>query len=119
MTYGSSAWIITEKVKKMLNNNNSKMLSQITKRSIHDEAKHPSFNIIEAVLKRRWSYLGHILRMDENHPVKKFLLELSPTEAPFVEGTLLADTRFRTVDEMLSAAANRNQWKAALEKGLN
>ena len=72
------------------------MLSLITKRSIHDEAKTPTFDVIEHFLSRRWEYLGHILRMDDRRALKRFLLELSPAEQPYVEGSLLADTCFQT-----------------------
>ena len=112
MVYGSGAWFISEKIKRKLNNTNSKMLSLITKRSIHEEARDPSFDIIRYILQQRWTYLGHILRMDKNRAVRRYLLELSPSEAPFIPGTLLHDTPFRTVDEMITAAADREQWKA-------
>ena len=43
MAYGSSAWMFTDSMKKKINGVNSKMLSQVTRRTIHDEAKTPSF----------------------------------------------------------------------------
>ena len=61
------------------------MLSSITKNTIHEEAKNPSFNEIEQVKNRRKSYLGHhLLCMDENRTVRRFLLELSPAERPYI-----------------------------------
>ena len=54
------------------------MLSQITKRTIHEEAREPSFDTVNHVLDRRWVYLGHILRLDQHRALKKFLIELSP-----------------------------------------
>ena len=111
MTHASDAWIFTTKMKQKINGVNSKMLSQITKRTIHEEARQPSFNIVTHVLNRRWVYLGHILRLDQHRALKKFLIQLSPKEQPFLEGSLFADTTFRTIDEMLEAAANRKLWK--------
>ena len=67
------------------------MLSSIKKRSIHAEAGSPSFNIIEFVLKRRKSYLGHILRLDEQRMVRRFLLELSSDRRSFTKGSLLEE----------------------------
>ena len=113
MTYGSEAWFLTDKIKKKINGLNSKMVSQITKKSIHAEAKNPSFDILEHILKRRWCFLGHILRVDESRAVRRFLLELSPSEAPFIPGSLLADTKFRSVQVMTDVAADRGQWLAA------
>ena len=113
MTYGSSAWMFTKEMKKKLNGVNSKMLSQITKRSIHDEARQPSFHVVNYVLERRRSYLGHILRMEEDRALRRFLLELSPSEKPFIPGSLLADTSYDTVEEIVNAAADRDTWRAA------
>jgi len=110
MLHGSSAWMTINQVKKKINGVNSKMLSQITKRSIHDEAKTPTFNIVKSMMQRRWSYLGHILRMDDSRMVRRFLTELSPREKPFAEGSLLEQTPFETVDETVLAARNRKQW---------
>ena len=110
MLYGSSAWFTIKQVKKKINGVNSKMLSQITRRSIHEEAKSPTFNAVKAMMHRRWSYLGHILRMDTSRSVRRFLLELSPSEKPFPEGSLLEQIPFQTVDEAVLAAQDRKRW---------
>ena len=112
MTHASDAWIFTTKMKKKINGVNSKMLSQITKRTIHDEAQQPTFDVVRHVLDRRWVYLGHILRLDEHRALRRFLIELSPKEQPFHEGLLLANTNFRTIEDMVEAAADRKLWKA-------
>ena len=63
-------------------------------------------------MKRRWSYLGHILRLKDDHPIRRYLLELSPHQKPFIDGSLLADTMFENVDENVDvAAADRAKWK--------
>ena len=77
MTYACDSWLFTDKLRKKLNGVNSKMLSQITRRSIHQEAANPTFNIIDFVMQKRWEYLGHILRMDHHRATRRFLLELS------------------------------------------
>ena len=66
MEYGSEAWMFTDKIRKKVNGVNSKLLSQITRRTIHEEASQPTFNTIDHVLSRSWQYLGHILRLDES-----------------------------------------------------
>ena len=83
------------------------MFSLITKGTIHEEAKNPSFNIIKRVLQRRWNYLGHILRMDVDRAVWK----ISTWTVPKRGSSLLDDTSFRTVDEMITAATDHEQWK--------
>ena len=86
------------------------MLTSITKRTIHEETSSPTFNIVEHVMKRRKSYLGHILRMEPERGVRRFLLELNPDTAPFVPGSLLSDTAFETVQEISDAAQDRLEW---------
>ena len=111
MTHAAEAWFLTTKMKQKINGISSKMLSQITKRTIHDEARQPSFNVVRHVLDRRWVYLGHILRLDQRRALKRFVTELSPQEQPFLEGSLFADTNFRTINEMLEVAADRKLWR--------
>ena len=109
MLHGSSAWFAVDQVKRMINGVNSKLTSQITKRTIHQEAKHPSYDIISAMLQRRWSYLGHILRMDEDRTVRRFLLKLSPTCAPFTAGADAIRDCWRGFDSSAqSGAVERN-----------
>ena len=110
LIYGSSAWLLDTKLKQNLNGVSSKMLTSITKRTIHEEASSPTFNIVEHVMKRRKSYLGHILRMEPERGVRRFLLELNPDTAPFVPGSLLSDTAFETVQEIIDAAQDRLEW---------
>ena len=108
--HGSSAWITTDQVKRKINGVSSKMLSQITKRSIHEEARSPTFDIVTLMKKRRWSYLGHILRMEDSRMVKRFLTELSPREAPFPTGSLLEPSPYDTLEETALAAQDRKHW---------
>ena len=116
LTYGSSAWLLTSKMKQKVNGVNSKILALITKRSIHEEARSPTFDVVNHIACRRWEYLGHILRMDHHRALRRFLLELSPREAPYIPGSLLADTSFQNVDEMVEVAADRDRWKAAKDE---
>ena len=104
MTHGSEAWVLNTKVKKMINSVNSKMLSQITKRSIHEEAKHPTFNVINHIKARRFEYLGHILRLDNDRTLKSLLIQSMRDTAPFREGSLAAETPFQTKDQLVTAA---------------
>ena len=107
MVYGSSAWLFTDDLKRSLNGVNSKMLAMITRKTIHEEASTPSFDTISHVLSRRRSYLGHVLRMEENRAVRRFLLELSPNDAPFIPGSLLDDIELANVQDIIQAATNR------------
>ena len=78
------------------------MLTSIIKRSIHEEAKTQSYDVVETIKKRRWSYLGHILLLKDDHHVRH--------QKSFIDGSLLADTMFENVDDMIDAAADREKW---------
>ena len=69
-------------------------------------------------MSQRFEYLGHILRLENDRTLKRILIELSPNEAPFAEGSLLGESPFHTVEEMLEAAADRRNWRE-LKKGIN
>ena len=115
LIYGCEAWLFTDTIARNLNGINSKMLALITKRTIHEEARDPSSDTVEQVYRRRWSYLGHVLRLDDDRAVRRYLLELSPQESPFIPGSLLADTEFDNVVDMAQVAINRDQWKGSYQ----
>ena len=115
MIYGSKAWMFTDAMRKRVNGANSKMLAQITRRSIHQEASSPTFCAVDQVLKRRWEYLGHILRLDDHRALKQFVINLAPA-FPYQDGSLLSDTTFRNVEAMRTAASDRNAWREGRER---
>ena len=88
------------------------MLSLITKRSIHEEARTPIFDVVDFIKARRWEYLGHILRMDPNRALRCFVIELSPESAPYEQGSLMSETPFQNVAEMIQAAEDRKNWRS-------
>ena len=77
-------------------------LANISKITIHEEDSSPTFHIVDHVLKRRKLYLGHILCLEPDRAVRRFLLELSPNSTPFIPGSLLDDTEYRSIDEMIT-----------------
>ena len=83
MTHSCEAWQFTKRIQQKVNGVNSKMLSLITKNSIHHEAKYPSFDAVSYIKKLRHEYLGHILRMDPSRSLRRFAIELSSKQAPF------------------------------------
>ena len=82
------------------------MLSLITKNTIHHEAKYPTFDAVDYILKLRHGFLGHILRMDPNRSFKRFTIELNSRKAPFRAASLLPKTLFQDIDNAIEAAEN-------------
>ena len=70
--------------------------------------------MVEHIIHRCWNSLGHILHLDMNRTIRKYLIELSPAQALFIKGSLHDDTDYKTVEEMEVVASDRNLWKAAL-----
>ncbi len=66
-----------------LSNTVSKLVSRITGKSVGEEARTPSANILLNMRDRGWSWLAHILRMDGDRLVRKVLLNcVKPEKEP-------------------------------------
>ncbi len=63
------------------------MLAAITGRTIQEESRNPTINVVMKALDGRWSWLGHVLRMPEHRLVRQVMLNcVKPTHE-----TLFAD----------------------------
>ena len=66
MTYGAEAWLLNDETKRALNGANSKMVSNITGRTPHEEAsKGKTYDVVAGVRAKRLKWLGQILQMGE------------------------------------------------------
>ena len=76
---------------KLINGANAGMVSHITGRSRHMEAKDntTTFNLVKWIRARRLKWVGHILRMDEERLVHKALMHIYNNPQT---GDLLMDT---------------------------
>ncbi len=83
------------------------MLSKITGRSSAEEARTPTENILLNMRDRRWSWLGHVLRMDEDRLVRKVLLNcVQPTKK-----SLYGNIPDVDVERAIEIAQDREKWK--------
>ena len=73
MTYGAEAWQLDEGTWRALNGANSKMVSGITGRAVHDEVKKDgkTYDLVAAIRAKRLRWLGQILRMKDDRMVLK------------------------------------------------
>ncbi len=62
-------------VRRKLNSTASKMLSRTTGRTIADEARQPSVDVVMRARDQRWNWLGHILRMEVHRLTRQVLLQ--------------------------------------------
>ena len=75
-----------------------------------EEASSLTFDIVDHVLKKRKSYLCHLLRLDPELGVRRYFLELNPDTAPFAPDSLLSETSFGTVEEIIEVAQDHLEW---------
>ncbi len=79
------------------------MLARITGRTIAEEARNPTINVVLKARDRRRSWLGHILRMPEHRLVRRVLLKcVKPTHEtlfPYVPN-LNVDHAIRMSEDM-------------------
>ena len=65
LTYGSEAWNLNKKTQAKLNGANARCLSHFTKKTAHQEAtaKTCSYDLVKEIRRRRFTWLGHLLRL--------------------------------------------------------
>ncbi len=98
---------LTESVRCRLNSTAFEMLSKITGRSIADEARRLSLDVLMRAKDERWNYLGHILKMELPGVTRQVLLQCVKPNPE----TLLGDIPDLDVFTSTNFATNRAEWK--------
>ena len=72
LTYGCEAWTLDAKTTALINGANARCLSRFTGKDAHVEAsvRTRSFDLVAAIKRRRFKWLGHLLRLQGNRIVK-------------------------------------------------
>ncbi len=84
------------------------MLETITGRTIQEEARNPTVNVVMKAHDRRWSWLGHVLRMPEHRLVRQVLLHcVRPTHE-----TLFADVPNLSIENATNMSKDRKLWSS-------
>ena len=111
MTYGNEAWSLNSESMAKINGANARCISRITGKSSHQEAsaRTQTYNIIKALRRRRFKWLGHILRMEENRLVQK-AVKVQYEKGDF-SNMLLDAPNTNSFDELRQIASDRNEWK--------
>ena len=74
LLYGCEAWILDDRLQRMLRGWNSRCLHRITGRGFREECVEPTMDIIAKVRGRRLKFLGHVLRREDSSLLKQVLL---------------------------------------------
>ncbi len=85
------------------------MLARITGRTISEEARNATINVVLQARNRRWYWLGNVLRMPEHRLVRRVLLNcVKPTHE-----TLFADIPNLNFDYAIRIPEDRKLWRSS------
>ena len=116
LTHACEAWTLTSNVQQKINGFNSRCLHIISGDSYRNTATKPVFNLVRAIRRRRFKYLGHVLRMHPDRLVRQTLLAYvnGPNGAP--DGSLLDDCQGKSINSLTSLAHDRKGWQRFMNK---
>ncbi len=104
LLYGCESWKLTQAARRKLNSTASKMLSRITGRTIADEAREPSVDVVMRARDQRWNWLGHILRMERHRLTRLQCIKPTPE-------SILGDVSGPEIQAEINTAKERVEWK--------
>ena len=115
LVYGSKAWILNKEACKCINGANAFMLSHITGKTKKEEAtvETMTFNMFAWIRTRRLRRVGHILRLKNERLIKQTLKVIWDHKQ---EGDILVDVEEDDWDRLQKLSANRDKWKAKVNK---
>ena len=116
LVYGSEAWCLTPDVQRALNGCNSRMLSHITGKTVHEEASASSrtYDVVAAIRSVRAKWLGHILRMTPERMVHRAVQYMFHNRE---DGDLLMDApKAQTWQELCAMAMQRDEWRRQVQR---
>ena len=121
-------WLLDPKTQRKLNGLNSRLLAQITRRSVRQEASQPTLCAVQWARVKRAKWLGHILREDEMSLVKKAILrshargdlgtlmDEAPPHRSIAHLTALASKRDGCWEDWCAMLA-RKEWRRVPQRG--
>ena len=92
---------------------NAAML-EITGRSVYEETKAPTIDVVKYLRAQRLRWVGHVLRRQETFPARRVLMM---EQKPYEEGSVLMDTdleehfEYDTMEKSLLKTERNGIWK--------
>jgi hypothetical protein len=118
LAYGNEIWRLDAKAQASLRGWNARCLAAMTGRSYRDETLEPTFDLVSRLRSRRLRWAGHILRLEETSLLRRVLLaqvEQDLHKGKSEPGGVLMDClRFKSVEQLLLLAADREEWGGAV-----
>ena len=114
MAHGHEAWPMTAALCSKVKGWNAKGLSIITGRSIVDECREPTYDLVAHLRSRRLRWAGHILRQPDDYLLKMVIMAQCSTQ-PYSEGHLLMDAPLHTgTDQLQALVDDKEAWNTAV-----
>ena len=115
LTYGCEAWTLDERIQAKINGANARCLCRFTGKDAHQEAscRTRTFDLVMAIRRRRFKWLGHLLRLKGKRLVKlatRVQFDMDSEGGMFMD--LPADL---TYDDICALAQERTTWKEMSE----
>ena len=116
LTYGCESWILDGRMTERLRNWSARCLSQITGRTVPDEHRSPTWDLVPRLISRRAKWLGHVLRAQESHPVRRVLKgwveQVQSGSGSYREGSVLAEAPAHdSFAQLTDLADDRETWR--------
>ena len=117
LCYGFESWFFTGRLAAKLKAWMARALAHLTGRTVEDEYRVPTVDLVLWLRMRRLRWLGHVLRQPEQRLTRRVVLALHSEQlercgAPDPEGVLMDAPAHRTVDELVALAEDKDGWRA-------
>jgi hypothetical protein len=113
LVYGCESWHLDDKQMVALKHWCTKCMVRLTDRGFSDENRDPTYPLVVKVRQRRFRWLGHVLRLEEDRLVRTAVLQLVQKclEGESADGTILMDAPAHgSVEELLELANDKQLW---------
>ena len=116
LMYGCESWFLTDKVLRVINGANSRLLSRFTDKTVRQEARPntTSLNLTRRIKKLRLRWLGQILRAGRHRLIYK-VVEAQHKHG-MCGGLLMDASPFVNVQDLIPLANDREAWRALVRK---
>ena len=119
LMYSSECWVLDESLEKKLGAWNARRLAVLTGRSIRDEYKYPTWDLVGRIRSRRLKWLGKVLRNEDSSSiVRSFILAEADIYCLGKGGSSIFQdvTPFGSSKELVMMAEDSKGWKELVDK---
>ena len=122
LTHGHESWSLTAAAASTLRGWNARCLAGMTGRSVAEECRQPTLDLVAWLRGRRLRWAGQVLRADPGRLDRRALLAraealLGSAGGWYPAGFVLEDAPpHSSIEELLEVAGREETWRAAVER---